>query len=79
MSQASNDNYSVIQQNFTCHMKRARKRKLELKIRIKRLDPLRAKKIFIRKAEDGPYIGFSYKYLISDLIRSGKRSQRKIL
>ena len=26
--------------------------------RIKSLDPLRAKKIFIRKAEDGPYLDF---------------------
>ena len=48
-------------------------------IRIKSLDPLRAKKIFISKAEDGPYLGFSYKSLFSDTIRSGKRSQRKIL
>ena len=48
-------------------------------IRIKSLDLLRAKKIFIRKAEDGPCLGFSYKSLISDPIRSGKRSQRKIL
>ena len=45
----------------------------------KRLDPLRAKKIFIRKAEDRPYLGFSYKRLINDPIRSGKRSQRKVL
>ena len=35
-------------------------------IRIKSLDPLRAKNIFIRKTEDGPYQGFSYKSLISD-------------
>ena len=48
-------------------------------IRIKSLDPLRAKKIFMRKAEDGPYLGFGYKRLISDPIRSGKRSQKKIL
>ena len=40
---------------------------------------LRAKNIFIRKAEDEPCIGFSYKSLISDPIKSGKRSQRKIL
>ena len=45
----------------------------------KSLDPLRVKRIFIRKAEDGPYLDFSYKSLISDPIRSGKRSQRKIL
>ena len=38
-------------------------------IRIKRLDPLRAKKIFIRKA-DGPYLGFRYKSLISDPFNS---------
>ena len=43
------------------------------------MDPLRAKKIFIRKTVDGPYLGFSYKNLISDPIRSGKRSQRKML
>ena len=48
-------------------------------IRIKRLDPLRSKKIFIRKAEDGPYLGFGYKSLISDPIRSVKRSRRKIV
>ena len=47
--------------------------------RIKSLDPLKAKKIFIRKAEDGPYLGFGYQSLISDPMRSGKRSQRKIL
>ena len=46
-------------------------------IRIKSLDTLRAKKIFIRKAEDGPYLGFSYKTLISVPLRSGRRSQRK--
>ena len=45
----------------------------------KSLDSLRAKNIFIRKAEDGQYLGFSYKSLFSDPIRSGKRSQRKIL
>ena len=28
------------------------------KVRIKSLDPFRAKKIFKRKAEDGPYLGF---------------------
>ena len=48
-------------------------------IRIKSLDPLRAKKIFIRKPEDGPYLGFGYKSLISDPIRSGNRSRKKIL
>ena len=41
-------------------------------IRIKSLDPLRAKKIFIRKAEDGPYLGFGYKSLISDPINLAK-------
>ena len=46
---------------------------------IKSLDPLRAKKIFIRKAEDWPYLGFGYRSLISDPIKSGKRSRRKIL
>ena len=45
----------------------------------KSLDHLRAKKIFIRKVEDGSYLGFGYKSLISDPIRSGKKSQRKIL
>ena len=39
----------------------------------KSLDPLRAKKIFIRKAEDVPYLGFSYKSLISDPKKSNKR------
>ena len=40
----------------------------------------KAKKIFIRKAEDGPYLGFMYRSIvISDPITSGKRSQRKIL
>ena len=39
----------------------------------------KSKEIFTRKTEDGPYLGFSYKSLISDPIRSGKRSQRKIL
>ena len=39
----------------------------------------KSKKIFIRKAEDRPYLGFGYKSLISDPIRSGKRSQKKIL
>ena len=48
-------------------------------VRIKCLDPLRAKKIYIRNAEDVPYLGFGYTSLISDPIRSGKRSQRKIL
>ena len=33
----------------------------------------------MRKAEDGPYLGFSCKSLISDPLISGKRSQRKIL
>ena len=33
----------------------------------------------IRKAEDGPYLGLCYKSNISDPIRSGKSSQRKIL
>ena len=33
----------------------------------------------IRKTEDGLYLGFSYKSLISDHIRSDKGSQRKIL
>ena len=41
-------------------------------MRIKSSDPFRAKKIFIRKAEVGPYLGFGYKSLISDPIRSGK-------
>ena len=51
-----------------------------MQIRIKNsLDLLRSKEIFIRKAEDGPYLGFSYKSLISDRIRPGKRSQRKLL
>ena len=45
-------------------------------IRMKSLDPLRAKKIFIRKAEDGPYLGLSYESLISDPIRSGKRNRK---
>ena len=49
-----------------------------IRIRKKSLDPLRAKKIFIRKTEYGPHLGFSYKSLISDPIRSGKRSQMKI-
>ena len=49
------------------------------RIKIKDLDPLRAKKIFIRQAEDGPYLGFGYKSSISDPLRSGKRSQRNIL
>ena len=40
---------------------------------------LKAKKIVKRRAEDGPYLGFNYKSLISDSLRSGKRSQRKIL
>ena len=53
--------------------------KNDYKIRIKSLDPLRAKKIFIRKAEDGPLLGFGYKSLISDPVRSGKMIQRKIL
>ena len=44
-----------------------------------KLDPLRTKKIVIRRIVDGPYLGFGYKSLISDPIRSGKRSQRKIL
>ena len=48
-------------------------------IRMKSLDPLRANKIFIRKAEDGPFLCFSYKSLISDPLRSDNRSQRKIL
>ena len=43
-------------------------------IRIKSLDPLRAKNIFIRKEEDGPYLGFSYKSLISDPIRSSENT-----
>ena len=46
-------------------------------VRIKSLDLLRGKKIFIRKVEDGTYLGFGYKSLISDPIRSGK--MRKIL
>ena len=41
--------------------------------RIKKLDPLRAKNIFTRKAEYGPYLGFSYKSLISEAIRYGKK------
>ena len=41
---------------------------------IKRLDHLKAKIIFIRKAEDGPHLGFGYKSLISDPIKSGKMS-----
>ena len=45
----------------------------------KGLGPFGAKQIFIRKAEDGPYLGYRYKSLISDPIRSSKRSQRKIL
>ena len=53
--------------------------KLCVNIKIKSLDPFRANNISIRKAEDGPYLGFSYKSLISDPIRPGKRSQRKIL
>ena len=44
----------------------------------KGLDPLRAKKIFIRKAEDGPYLGFSYKRLISDPIRSDIKQYRNM-
>ena len=32
-----------------------------VQIRIKSLDLLRAKKIFIRKAEDGPDLGIGYK------------------
>ena len=32
----------------------------------KSLDPLRANKIFIRKVENGPYLGLGYKRLISD-------------
>ena len=35
-----------------------------LYIRIKSLDPLRAKKIFIGKAEDGPYLDIGYINLI---------------
>ena len=30
----------------------------------KSLDPLKAKNMFIRKAEDGPYLGFNYKSAI---------------
>ena len=45
----------------------------------KGLDPLRAMKTFIRKKEDEPYRSFGYLSLISYPIRSGKRSQRKIL
>ena len=37
-------------------------------MKIRTLDPLRAKKIFMRKAEDVPYLGFGYKSLISDPI-----------
>ena len=33
----------------------------------------------INKAENGSYLGFGYKSLISDPLRSGNRSQRKIL
>ena len=47
--------------------------------RKKSLDTLRAKKIFIRKVKDGPYLGLSYKSLITDRIRSVKGNQRKIL
>ena len=36
-------------------------------------------KIFIRNAEDRPYLGFSYKSLISDAIGSGKRNYCNIL
>ena len=38
----------------------------------KKKDPLRAKKIFIREA-DRPYLGFGYKNIISDPIKSGKK------
>ena len=44
---------------------------------MKCLDPLRGKKLFIRKAEDGPCLGFGYKSLISDPLRSDKGAKGK--
>ena len=44
---------------------------------IKCLVPLRAKKIFIRRVEARPYLGFDYESLISEPIRSGKTFIRK--
>ena len=47
--QLSNDKGNRRYQWFTCNKNK------------NNLDPLRAKKIFIKMAEDGPYLGFSYK------------------
>ena len=48
------------------------------KNRTKNLDHLRAKKIFIRKAEDVPYLGYSYKSLISDWLKEPEENIVKL-